>query len=247
MNPTTTGVESKRSRVKGTRAPDAPLRPRLMRVFHFLNAEYGLDDIRRRRLKIAQIPDLNDPFELLSIDLSNKDLRRAFQATKEELSKTGGILCFSKKWSNPVLWSHYADKHRGLCLGFKVPKKYLVRVSYTTERLVSEAERLLRTGSTDESTMRRLLSTKYAHWEYEKEMRCFVSLEEKDPKSGLYFAGFSDDLRLVQVIVGARSDVSRTDVAEALGPLGKSVRVFKARLAFKSFRVVRNKDESLWV
>jgi hypothetical protein len=38
---------------------------KLMRVYHFINEEYGLDDLRRRRLKIATILELNDPFETL--------------------------------------------------------------------------------------------------------------------------------------------------------------------------------------
>ena len=222
-----------------------------MKLFHFLNSEYGLDDIRRRRLKISLIPDLNDPFELLSIELSNKDLRQAFGATKERISKNGGILCFSKRWSNPVQWSHYADRHRGLCLGFEIPDTLLQPVSYTARRLISEANQLLTTdcaiNEDNEATILKLLSTKYSHWKYENEVRCFVSLQDKDQESGLYFVDFSDSLQLIQVIVGARSDISRTDLVAALGPLGNAVRVFKARLAFKSFKVVRNKDESLWV
>ncbi len=27
-------------------------------------------------------------------------------------------------WSNPVIWAHYGDKHRGLCLGFEVPEMH---------------------------------------------------------------------------------------------------------------------------
>lgn len=72
------------------------------------------------------------------------------------------------------------------------------------------------------------------------------ALRERDPETGLYFAAFSDDLRLVQVSVGAQSKISREDLATALRTLQSSVRVFKARLAFRSFTVVRNKDESLW-
>lgn len=78
-------------------------------------------------------------------------------------------------------------------------------------------------------------------------MRCVVPLREKDPGTGLYFAAFSDGLRLVRVIVGAMSNVSRAAVSAALGSLQDSGRVFKARLAFRSFKVVRNRDESLWV
>jgi hypothetical protein len=217
-----------------------------VRVFHFICEKYGLDDIRMRRLKISRIQDLNDPFELLSIELSNKHLRHAFHATKETLSRNRGILCFSTKWSNPVQWSHYADKHLGLCLGFDVPDNHLLTVSYTAKRLLAEAEQLLARGRSDERTMRRLLSTKFAHWKYEHEVRCFVTLEDQDPQTKLYFAEFSDKLKLAQIVVGARSSLSRAGLGGALGDLAKGVDVFKARLAFKSFKVVRNKDQSLW-
>jgi hypothetical protein len=159
-----------------------------MRLFHFINLEYGLDDIRRRRLKISLIPDLNDPFELLSIELSNRDLRQAIRAAIEGISKNGGILCFSKRWSNPVQWSHYADRHRGLCLGFEIPDSLLLPVSYATGRLISEANQLLTTNCAanedNEAAVLKLLSTKYSHWKYENEMRCFVSLLDKDPENG---------------------------------------------------------------
>jgi hypothetical protein len=39
-----------------------------VQVFHFVNAEYGLDDIERRRLKVAQISGLNDPFEFMAFE-----------------------------------------------------------------------------------------------------------------------------------------------------------------------------------
>jgi hypothetical protein len=99
----------------------------------------------------------------------------------------------------------------------------------------------------DRERMRKLLCTKYSHWRYEREERVFVSLEGKCPdRKGRYFEDFSADLKLVRVIAGARSDISRADLVKALGPLVPDVEVFKARLAFQSFRVVRNRQESLW-
>jgi hypothetical protein len=35
-----------------------------IRVYHFLPAKYALDDIEKQRLKISEIDQLNDPFEL---------------------------------------------------------------------------------------------------------------------------------------------------------------------------------------
>ena len=93
---------------------------------------------------------------------------------------------------------------------------------------------------------KRLLFTKYSHWKYEEEVRSFVTLDTADQDSGLYFAEFSDMLRLTTVIVGVRSLVSQSEVRQALGNLAPSVEAFKARVAFKSFRVVRQRNPKLW-
>jgi Protein of unknown function (DUF2971) len=220
-----------------------------MRVYHFINEEYGLKDLHRRRLKVSRIEDLNDPFELLAADLSDRDLRRAFQATRRQLAQRSGMLCFSANWSNPVMWSHYADKHRGLCLGFEVPNEVCMSVVYTKARLPQIAEEILQLnpGHPDaEAKMRRLLTTKYIDWSYENEIRIFTSLDSIDPDSNLHFVDFSERLKLTKVVVGARSHISRNTVREALRDLDESVDVIKARLAFKRFQVVPNKVPSLW-
>ena len=59
-----------------------------MRVYHFLSEQYGMDDLLKRRLKIATFSDLNDPFELLAVSLSDSAVRRAFRKMKDELSRT---------------------------------------------------------------------------------------------------------------------------------------------------------------
>ena len=58
----------------------------IVRVYHFANREYGLDDIRQRRLKIATINDLNDPFELLGPSALDKEARRQFQELKRKFA-----------------------------------------------------------------------------------------------------------------------------------------------------------------
>lgn len=217
-----------------------------MRLYHFLNEQYGLDNIRKRRLKVARINELNDPFEFAGVDFTEKQLRDAFRKMKREISQSSGLLCFSTKWSNPVMWSHYADRHRGLCLGFDVADVSVGPVSYSGQRLAVEIENLSSPHDLSVDYVRKILFTKYAHWQYENEYRGFVTLEEIDEATGLYFADFSERLILRQVIVGAESCISRQCLTDALGEELQDVEQIKARLAFRTFSVVPQSNNKLW-
>jgi hypothetical protein len=217
-----------------------------VRVYHFVNDKYGLEDIRLRRLKVAMLEELNDPFELLGIDLRHPQLRHAVQKARSQFGKLSGFLCFSRRWYNPVQWSHYAEKHAGLCLGFEIPDKNLAAIIYSGRRLAVDIEKMRDHSASATVIFERILFTKYAHWRYEAEVRAIVPAQTPDPSNNLYFAEFSDDLALRQVIVGARSGITRAVLNEALGNLQPSVEIFKARLAFGTFRVVRQRDPNQW-
>ena len=106
-----------------------------MRVYHFINTQYGLQVLLERRLKIARAHELNDPFEFMGMDLSEDTLREAMESMKDYYDRALGILCFSERWDNPVQWAHYADGHKGLCLGFDIPDEALTEVNYVDERM----------------------------------------------------------------------------------------------------------------
>ncbi|MBI5007142.1 MAG: DUF2971 domain-containing protein [Nitrosomonadales bacterium] len=217
-----------------------------MLVYHFVNAKHGIENLQKRRLKIAELQKLNDPFELFGIEMSNEKVRYVFEQMKIELAKNRGLLCFSEAWSNPVMWSHYAQMHSGLCLGFEIPDIHIGKVFYSRNRLVANLEKLSNPAGLSIDEAKKFLFTKYSHWRYEKEYRSFVTLEDIDPETGLYFADFSNQLKLKRVIVGAKSELSRLDISLALGELAPEVETFKARLAFRTFRVVRQRNEKLW-
>ena len=106
-----------------------------MRLYHFINEKYGLESLRLNRLKIAHIDQLNDPFEFLGVELSNSGNRELFYHLKQVASEEFGILCFSASYRNPALWAHYADNHKGLCLGFDIQAEYCRKVHYSETRL----------------------------------------------------------------------------------------------------------------
>ena len=94
----------------------------LMLAYKFLDATFGLKSLAEKRLKISTLDDLNDPFELLPFEMADRNWRLALRKTRDQLATNRGMGCFSADWHDPVIWAHYSDKHRGLCLGFEIPR-----------------------------------------------------------------------------------------------------------------------------
>ena len=174
----------------------------LMRAYKFLCEKYGLESIEKRRLKQSRVSDLNDPFELRSFNLTNVVIRKTFEQTAEDVDKVSGMLCFSADWINPVMWAHYSDKHKGLCLGFDIPdlnedpKNDAGYVRYVPQVFPFPSPAEFDKMPDDEHVdfARSALFTKVDHWTYEKEIRSWGVLANED--HGLYFVPFGDQLRL---------------------------------------------------
>jgi hypothetical protein len=215
-----------------------------MRLYYFTTERYGLEALRDRRLKIARIDQLNDPFEFLGLALGRRD-RRALRNWKTELSRRFGLICMSATWQHPLLWGHYAEKHQGLCLGFDVSQEFRA-VRYVDKRPTLQEFGIELLSNLDEDDMDSMLHTKFNAWEYEKEYRAFCDLQESDPVTDLYFLPFSKEMKLAQVIVGERSTVTRDKLAKVLGKESKSVSCFKARAGFMKFEIVENRRVSAW-
>jgi hypothetical protein len=201
-----------------------------MRVYKFLDAKWGVVSLADKRLKISTVEDLNDPFELLPFGMADKTKRMALNAARKTWGRTRGILCFSSDWRDPVIWAHYSDKHRGLCLGFQIPDVYGRKIKYIDDRL-SLPDKL----QLDDATA--WVFTKFANWSYEKEIRFCTTL--KDKSDGLYFKEYGEDLNLVEVIAGARCSLTKDHILEALQPL-QYVKLIKARPGFRKFEIVKD-------
>jgi hypothetical protein len=210
-----------------------------VRVFHFIDAKHGMDDLRRRRLKIARLHDLNDPFELLAQDLTHPDDCSFFLDVREKASDEIGFLCFSRTWHNPIMWTHYADRHRGICLGFDVPDDKCQNVRYSNERPNAIVSAFLRGDGPSKEQALHWLQTKFEGWNYEDEIRLICRLHAATFESGLYFCRFShDELRLKEIILGIACPLPWQAVQDIAVELGDGVTVTRAQLAPRTFEVI---------
>ncbi len=213
-----------------------------MRIFHFLSAQNALSDIVLRRIRISRYGDLNDPFELLAASLENRELRRVMHAWKDDFHNTLGLLCFSRAWENSVLWSHYAAKHRGIALGFDLADQFALEIRYSEERLPIQFKNGDPSQGLDQEFVQKLMLTKFVHWKYEEEVRMVMNLDDGTLEDGSYFYSISKDLELREVILGPLCSVPVETVQSLVDSIYQSVRVRKARLDFKWFKVVTDEQ-----
>jgi len=216
-----------------------------MRVYYLSSVPFALSNLSLKRLKVSRFGDLNDPFELLAANLANSEHRVAFGEMKRQLSENKGLICFSRSWNNPLLWGHYAEKHTGSALGFEVPEHLLSQVLYTSQRVRIDVDAKTKRAKLDKALVNRLLRTKFVDWKYEDEYRLFVQLDPTTRESGFFFYDFSDDLKLMEVILGPRCELPVGRIRALLQVDLPHVKVLKARMAFRTFRVTEDRTYRL--
>lgn len=209
-----------------------------MKLYYLTPAQFALSALALRRLKVARLAELNDPFELLAVDAETPLHREFFRRVKEKIDSTHGVLCFSKRWRNPVLWGHYADKLRGVALGFEVTSPHLVPVIYakTPAKIGTDPETGL--PQLNDELVDQLQRTKFEDWHYEEEMRVYVQLDHDTRESGLYFYPFDTSLVLREIILGPRCELPAESLKALLGVNEPEVKIVKSLLANQSFSVV---------
>lgn len=231
----------------------SPARRRRL-AYKFLPAEFALQDLIKREIKISTFPDMNDPFELLGGLPVSPSVAQAFEVMINWLSEYGGVLCLSQDWRNAMLWSHYGDKHNGMCLGLNIgPAAQVSKPRYVKTRkrfdpqmriLLKAAARLPATRKSTklppdyEKAVRRLLLTKFEEWKYENKVRVFIKLKEEQKRGGYYFAELDDDFQPVSLILGPRCRTTDREIASATCGYSTPIKIVRTVLAPNSFQVI---------
>ncbi len=203
-----------------------------MKLYKFYGPEFGRINLEQRRLKISRLAELNDPFEFHPFRIDTKEERVEWKRMRDNLWAKKGIISFSERNSNPVMWAHYAENHSGLALGFDVSDAS--RVNYVGVRRIAPSLSSV-VDQHDAASIKEALLTKYWHWRYESEWRVFVQIEDEPDEKGLSFYPFDGHLMLRSVHIGCRSEIKVDDIERIVGD---SVEVALMRPAFKSFSVV---------
>lgn len=210
----------------------------LIRLYNLTSVEHALSNIEKRRLKVSRFADLNDPFELLAANFKEHKMRQVVRDWKDKSHSRLGLLCFAGDWSEPVMWSHYAEKHTGICLGFDVCRSLVQQVNYQDDRILAALSPTPIPDELSEELQQQLLCTKSSGWRYEQEYRRFVGLDTALADGALHFWPVAGEIQLTEVILGPLCEEPIESVRRKVEQHFPNAVVFKARLAFQSFKIV---------
>lgn len=87
-------------------------------LYKYMPLKHAVDSIKNKRLYLSDGKNFNDPFEITVIN------------NKRKLH----ILCLTSSFRQMLMWSNYADSHKGICLTVEVPMNLVYNVCYTNER-----------------------------------------------------------------------------------------------------------------
>lgn len=169
----------------------------------------SLEMLINKQLWFADPDTFNDPFDcrldysialkksIQELDVpANYDNDLLFKSIGEKINKAR-VCCFSQTKKNQLMWAHYADDHKGFCIGFNTSdllgngnnlKVVSLPVEYKYDNpyqdITKDFQILLDLGGVVRHTnlssefLRRALATKYIGWKYEKEIRLISTISD---------------------------------------------------------------------
>ena len=191
-------------------------------------------------LKLSCFGEFNDPFEMVignylasipqeeaeeitSYSNNLKDAASYIDAYWDAqcgVRASTGVVCFTTKYDNLLMWAHYANNHSGICIEFDSSAEHfngkfkdnryenigiLKKVNYQLERPTYIEPQEIENNTSS-------WFIKSHEWEYEEEQRILISLDmakQNDSKSMYFFE--LDPSVIKSIILGCQMDNSKKE------------------------------------
>ncbi len=188
-------------------------------LYKYVSLDYVADILDNHRLYLSDGTNFNDPFE---ITVTSK------KAHKTRHVEGLHILSLTNSYRNKLIWSHYTDSHKGVCLTVKVPNHLVYPICYSTKRIYddSDVDKIISSSvkitkkSLDKdfsalSKSKKIAYIKDKKWQYEKEYRIVF---DKDDEVGLIYEDgkWFMSVKISNVYLGANFDKNNVKTQEKI-------------------------------
>jgi hypothetical protein len=170
--------------------------------------------------------------------------REGARRLRERIIRSVGILCVTERTDSVLMWSHYADKHQGVCLQFRgldrlptPPLKVVYSDDYPAVDLLEYAPFVDGADQTARAKQKELVErmylTKAKDWSYEREWRIVDWATARSSSRGLHPF---NPLLLKGIILGCRiTDSDREKIKDLIGRSEAEPRLYQAVQSSVSF------------
>ncbi len=119
------------------------------------------------------------PLEDIEEILTKENIQESYKNGQIEKIKKSSISCFSLNSLNMTMWSHYADKHKGVCLIFDIGVGCFLEDELLWNRITMNTVRYddlkpVNYLKSKQDGINNLFFLKSKDWAYEKEWRIFI-------------------------------------------------------------------------
>ena len=158
--------------------------------------EYSLADLINNEITVSPSKNMNDPFDsIINLWGTKELLKKTCKEHKhiKNLSKSFDyfrIRSFcngntTRALKNILMWSHYADNHRGYCIKYKLSKHFIKQDENDSFEHMFLKPIIYRKDKVDISEMTTIntdlaFATKHRSWKYENEVRLIVYNPNKE-------------------------------------------------------------------
>ena len=188
-------------------------------LYKYVSLNRVVDILDNHRLYLSDGTNFNDPFEITITDKIGKTTRHI---------KGLHILSLTNSYRNKLIWSHYTNSHKGVCLTVQVPNHLVYPICYSTKRVYedSDIDKLiaLSTKSSKKSVdkdfsslsnNKKIAMIKDKKWLYEKEYRIVF---DKSDESGLIFEDgkWFMSVKITNIYLGANFTKNESAIQERI-------------------------------
>lgn len=229
-----------------------------VKVYKYIDFDGGMKMIKNGTLKFSKTEDFNDPYDLheglIDVQKSLEHFSRSippeyrflwpyislsdkvayFEGVLKKQKESFRLSCFSEKKDDILMFSHYADSHKGLCVGFEIrinqiPEKRMIilPVKYVDdfEPVAYEYDNI-----DQNHVLLNYLSCKSTCWGYEKEVR----LVGQGLKNS--FIEFCEFANITEVYAGlAMGSEEKDELETLLKTVSKEIKMYSYKRSQNKF------------
>lgn len=209
-----------------------------------------IDKKQKSELKNIQLREYKTQIRKLKNN-EDENIKSVFlQRSTKNINSNIGILSLTKRWDSTLMWSHYTNSHKGLCIGFDAKAQFFshcrekedkdkifMPVTYRDERIKVPIEKGV-------SIANQVIFSKSKDWEYEEEERLIVLLKHASKvipfkPYDIYLYKVSHSL-IKEVILGINFQKDKIELIKSFC-LTQNIDLFRSKISETKYDMEREK------